>query len=371
MLSDLSCMKRALALARRGSGCTHPNPMVGAVVVKNGQIVSSGWHHKSGGDHAEVDALKKAGSEAKGSTLFVTLEPCSHYGKTPPCTKAIIDSGVKRLVYAMPDPNPDVKGHGSEELAQAGVTVEKGLLEEASEELNLSWSHWVKTKRPLVVLKMAVSMDCKIAPARGASAWISSEISRAQVQRMRRQYDAVLVGANTVEVDNPSLTNRTGQGAQPLRVIVDSDLHLYKGANVFKPLDIEQFGPSPVSLLVTSEAASFERRKEFELSGVDVQVFDDGKGRVDLNATIRMLGEKGIQGVLCEGGAKLATSLLEQGLVDRLILYQGSMIYGSRGVDLFTDTESAGISLQKGFKLVDARKIGPDARLVYDQLGIR
>jgi len=320
MLSDQSCMRRALALARKGSGLTFPNPLVGAVVAKNGQVVSSGWHRAAGQAHAEAEALELAGAEAEDATLFVTLEPCSHFGKTPPCTKAIIDSGIKKVVYAMSDPNPEVKGFGGDVLKQAGLEVEHGLLDDQAQELNKNWTHWVKTKRPLVALKMAVSMDGKIAPERGTSDWISSEISRAQVQRLRRHYDAVLVGAKTVEVDNPRLTNRTGKGAQPLKVIVDSGLALNKEAHVFKDSDNS-------SLMITSEKSSLESRKDFERAGVEVQVFDNGKGRVDLEAAIVSLGERGIQGVLCEGGASVATSLLEAGLVDRLILYQGSVIY--------------------------------------------
>ena len=203
-------MLRALALARFGSGTTKPNPMVGAIVVKDLETVGVGWHKKCGEDHAEVIALNIAAEKAKGATLYVTLEPCAHQGKTPPCVDAIIKAGISRVVYAMQDPNPNVKGSGGKILKEAGIEVERGVLRREASDLNFAWRHWIKTGKPFVLLKMAVSNDGKIAACLGEQTPITSSVSLAQVHRLRRQFDAILVGRGTIEIDNPKLTNRSG-----------------------------------------------------------------------------------------------------------------------------------------------------------------
>lgn len=240
-------MWRALALARRGSGFTRPNPLVGAVIVKEGRIVGQGWHQAAGGPHAEIHALKDAGAQARGATLYVTLEPCNHFGKTPPCTESIIAAGVSRVEVALRDANPNVKGQGIERLREAGIEVQFGLLADQARELNIAWTHWVTTGRPFVLAKLSLSIDGRTSYPDGSAKWLSSPISRVQVQRLRRYVDAVMVGSDTVLTDDPLLTNRSGRGDQPLRLIIDPCLETSPQAAVYRPLGLSQRGPAPSS----------------------------------------------------------------------------------------------------------------------------
>ncbi len=359
---ETSLMMRALALARRGGGFVAPNPMVGAVITNGGKLVGWGWHRRAGDVHAEIEALERAGSKARGGDLYVTLAPCNHFGRTPPCTEAILKAGISRVVAAIDDPNPQVKGGGLKYLHSQGIKTEVGLLGNQAAELNAGWIHWVRTKRPLVVLKLAISLDGKIAPANGQTQWLSGEVARAQVQRLRRTTQAILVGKNTVLKDNPRLTNRTGSGYRPLRVVVDSELEVAPSSHIYQAIDGLT---KPEALVVTTSRASFERRQVLELAGVEVSVLEKNDGQVDLEALLVMLGEKGIQTVLCEGGAELGTNLLRQRLCDRVLLYQCPMLIGKSGKSFFDF--AVGDSLQDaiGLELIWNRKVGRDGVSYY------
>jgi len=363
--SDSRFMMMALALARRGSGMTRPNPMVGAVVVRDGAVVGRGWHVRAGAKHAEVVALDEAGELAKGATLYVTLEPCNHFGKTPPCTERVIAAGLKRVVIALRDPNPKVKGGGVEKLRQSGIEVELGVMSGPGEELNLGWLHWVETGHPLVLLKLAVSLDGKIASATNESKWITSATARAQVHRLRRHADAILVGSQTVLSDNSRLTNRTGRGSQPLRVMLDSQLRVPTSLNIYSPLGLNQDGPSPILLVATTAKASFQSRKEAELAGAEVLVLEGKDQRVDLEALLRNLGERGIQTVLCEGGGELATALLTNNLVHRFLLYQSPILLGAEGKTFYTRKDIQSITEAQRLKLITFKRVGRDTLSIF------
>lgn len=354
-------MKRALALARRGSGFTKPNPMVGALLVKDGEVISEGWHHQAGQRHAERECLD--GVDASGATLYVTLEPCNHHGKTPPCTEAIIDSGVSSVVIGARDPNPHVKGRGAERLREAGIVVREGVLASEAEELNATWVHWIQTGRPMVALKLAATLDGYIAGPGNKRLNISSRVSFAQVQRLRRHFDAIMVGSGTVLADNPYLTNRSGRGAQPLRVIIDPRLETDCLANVYLPLQLEQQGPSPIATVATTSQSPFARRQEFALAGVDVEVWEDPNQKIDFASLLESLGKRGVQGVLCEGGATLASSLVSQGLVDRFFLYKAPKLLPDGGLKLFSSKVSC--QLEQDFELLRCQKVGSDGLLYY------
>ncbi|MCB0347000.1 MAG: bifunctional diaminohydroxyphosphoribosylaminopyrimidine deaminase/5-amino-6-(5-phosphoribosylamino)uracil reductase RibD [Bdellovibrionales bacterium] len=362
--SDTSLMDRALALARRGSGFTAPNPLVGAVVARDGEILGSGWHRKAGEAHAEIEALRAAGEKAKGATLYVTLEPCNHFGRTPPCTNAIVESGITKVFVAMRDPNPKVKGGGIAALRERGVEVDLGLLGERAIEMNRGWIHWAMTGRPFVLLKLAASLDGKVAASSGESKWISSLAARAHVQRLRRHVHAVLVGSGTVANDNPRLTNRTGKGPQPLRVIVDSTLRTDINANVYRPLGLGERGRSPICLIATTSRASYQRRRDLELAGVEIVSIEGDDGEVDLAGLVDHLGQLGIHSVMCEGGARLAAGLLQKGLVNRFMLYQGPVLLGTRGLSWFNGSEIEAMRDAPRLELMRSRTVGPDNMLL-------
>jgi diaminohydroxyphosphoribosylaminopyrimidine deaminase/5-amino-6-(5-phosphoribosylamino)uracil reductase len=365
---DLSMMRRALALARRGSGFVSPNPMVGSVVVRGQEIVGSGWHKTYGGPHAEIEALRESGDEAFGATMYVTLEPCNHHGLTPPCTEAIIGSGLKRVVIAMRDPNPKVAGKGIEKLMDSGIRVDVGLCQQKSEELNVSWIKSISEKRPFVIVKLAISLDGKIARADGSSKWISSTVSRAQVHRLRRHCDAIMVGAETVIVDNPELTNRSGKGRQPLRLVVDDRLRVSQFARVFKPLELNQKGFSPSTTVITTTKAGFGERSELEMAGAEIMVYEDQNGEIDFKTAFQKLSERGIQSILCEGGASLATSLVKSGLCDRLMLYVAPCLIGHAGRN-FLDMSRLGDDWQlaTNYKLSFVRKVAGDTLMCLER----
>lgn len=318
-------MKRALALAARAAGRTSPNPLVGAVVVNNGRIVGEGYHRQAGTPHAEVHALRQAGELARGATLYVNLEPCSHFGRTPPCCDAIIAAGISRVVTAMVDPNPLVAGRGLSRLADAGIAVECGIMEEPARELNEVFIKFITTGRPFVVMKSAISLDGKTATASGHSFWVTGEEARGQVHRLRNTYDAVMVGIGTVLADNPLLTTRLPageEGRDPIRVVVDSGLRLPPASRVINP-----DSSAPLLVATTSRAPS-DRRRELARLGVEVLVLPEQSGRVSLEHLMAALGERNITGVLLEGGATLNASALEAGLVDKLVVFIAPKLVG-------------------------------------------
>ncbi len=319
-------MRMALALAARGKGMTHPNPMVGAVVVKDDRVVGKGYHKGPYTPHAEVEALAQAGDAAKGSDLYVTLEPCNHQGRTPPCTEAIIRAGVRRVTIAAKDPNPHVRGGGAERLVEAGVEVRTGLMEREARRLNEAYEKLVLSGRPLVVVKMAATADGKVALRTGASRWITGEESRREVHRMRRGSDAVMVGRGTVEEDDPELTVRMvslGGARPPVRVVVDSRLSLPEDRRLAR-------GGEPKVMVASIPGHDRRKGERLRARGVEVLEVAEKEGRVDLGELLRLLGGMGVARLLVEGGPTLVGSLLEEGLADRLALFLAPRVLGDR-----------------------------------------
>ncbi len=321
---DVEYMCRALALATRARGRTSPNPLVGAVVVKGGEIVGEGYHQAAGGDHAEVLAINHAGTAARGGTLYVTLEPCVHYGRTPPCTKAIIQSGIAKVFAAHIDPNPEVRGKGIQELKKAGIRVHVGLCETEARRLNEIFIKHIRTGRPFVILKSAMSLDGKIATSTGESRWISSESSRLRGHEIRDAVDAILVGVNTVINDDPSLTTRLpGQdGRDPVRIIADSECRTPLEARV-----VNQDGDG-YAIIATTKRASKERITRLEAAGAKVLVVEEKESRVCLSSLMRSLGCRGITSVLIEGGAEINASAIRAGIVDKVMCFIAPKIIG-------------------------------------------
>ncbi len=325
---DRDMMALALHLAAKGRGHTSPNPMVGAVVVNRGTIVGQGSHRKVGGPHAEVIALSQAASRAKGGTLYVTLEPCSHLKKrTPPCVPLVIASGVRRVVVGMVDPNPQVKGRGVARLKRAGIRVEVGCCERDARQLNEAYLHWVQTGRPFTILKAGMTLDGRIATAGGESQWITDEAARKQAHGLRADVDAVLVGIGTVLRDNPRLTARpSGEVAvrQPLRIVVDSRLRIPLKAAVLEAQQIAH------TLLVTTNAAQSRKIATLKGRGVDVLVLPKTKNHVDLRALWTRLGQLGITSLLVEGGSELNAAVVRAGLAQRLMCFVAPLLLGGQ-----------------------------------------
>ncbi len=329
-------MREALELARNAEGRTSPNPMVGAVIVREGRIIAAGWHRKAGTPHAEVHALRMAGDLAKGATLYVTLEPCSHYGRTGPCAKAVAEAGIKRVVIAMKDPNPLVSGRGIAILEDAGIEVKCGVLEEEARKLNEVFLTWVPKKMPFVILKTAMTLDGKIATYMGESQWITSETSRLRVHEYRDIYDSILVGIGTVLRDDPSLTTRLPDrtGKNPIRVIVDSQARTPLTAKVVTD------GKARTIIAVT-EQAPLDRVKALQKAGAEVVMAGDGE-HVDLRTLMQKLGQMEICSVFVEGGGRINFSLLREGLVDKVYAFIAPKAIG--GSEALTPVEGEGFA---------------------------
>jgi diaminohydroxyphosphoribosylaminopyrimidine deaminase/5-amino-6-(5-phosphoribosylamino)uracil reductase len=323
-LQDEDYMREALRVAGFARGRTAPNPLVGAVIVKDGRIISEGWHRQAGTPHAEIHALRMAGDLAKGATLYVTLEPCSHYGRTGPCAKAIIEAGVSRVVVGMGDPNPLVAGRGIKMLQEAGIEVCLGVLQDEARELNEVFLKWIMTKMPFTVLKTAMSLDGRIATAAGQSQWITNEMSRQRGHRLRDIYDGIMVGIGTVLADDPSLTTRLpdGSGHNPVRIIVDSRARMPLTAKVVTD------GLAKTIVAVTNQAAE-PKVAALRAAGVEVLVVNEGQ-QVDLCRLMQLLGEAEIASVLVEGGGTLNFSLLQAGLVDRVYAFIAPLLIGGK-----------------------------------------
>ena len=319
-------MMRAIDLAKRATGKTAPNPLVGCVLVKDGVVVGEGWHEGPGLDHAEVAALKAAGDNAKDSTAYVTLEPCNHQGRTGPCSQALINAGVEEVIYALADPNPEAAG-GDETLRQAGIKVSGGLCEDEAKALNRFWLKRLETARPYVVAKFAASLDGKIATHTGDSKWITNKTSRTRAHDLRNEVDAIIVGANTVIADDPSLTARYDYEVvgEPLRIVLDSSARTSPGAKVF-----DRSGKG--ALLVTTSSAPESRLDKFCEHGVEVLVLDrDHDGRPDLSLLLDQLGARGINGVMVEGGSAILGGFFDAGLVDEVWAFIAPTIIGGNG----------------------------------------
>ncbi len=317
---DAIFMKRALFLARKAKGQTSPNPMVGAVIVKNGEIISEGYHKKAGLPHAEAEAINKAKKSLKGSTLYVNLEPCCHRDKkTPPCTDAIINSGISRVVIAMRDPNPKVAGKGIEILKNHGIEVTEGILEKEAQKLNEFYIKYITTKLPFVILKIAMTLDGKIATPEGESKWITSEKSRKLVHSIRSRVDALLSAYGTVLKDNPSFTARIKGGRNPLRVIIDPYLEIPLEYNVYSE-------PSRTLIVVNEIQRESKKARLLYEKGVELLFFSTEK--VDLNWLMEELGKRGITSVLIEGGSSLNSYALWSGVVDKIMIFIAPKIIG-------------------------------------------
>lgn len=320
---DEHYMRKAIRLAAKGAGRTSPNPMVGAVLVKNGVEVASGWHKAPGSEHAEVVAIRKAG-DAHGCDLYVNLEPCCHHSKrTPPCVPLIISSGVRRVVIGMTDPNPNVAGRGIRMLRDAGLEVDVGILENECKRLNAAFTKWVTSGLPFVTLKMAMTLDGKVADRKGKSRWISCEVSRRQVHRLRAHSDAVMVGIGTVRKDDPLLLPGMVKYVRaPLRIIVDSNASL--------PLDSKLVKTANASsvLVAVGENASRERIAALQGAGIEVLPLPIRSGLVDVTSLLAALGSRDVTSVLVEGGPRLASSLLDSNLVDRVLLFIAPIMLG-------------------------------------------
>lgn len=341
-LSKKELMYHALELANRARGRTSPNPMVGAVIEKNGEIVGKGYHKKTGTPHAEVHSIRDAGEQAKGSTMYVTLEPCCHWGRTPPCTKAIIEAGIKSVVVAMFDPNPRVSGKGIAELQEHGIDVQVGLLESEAEKLNEAYIKYVKTGLPFVIMKTAMSLDGKIATVSGDSKWISSKKSRKRVHEIRDSVDAICVGINTVLRDNPRLTTRLSnrECKDATRIVLDSKARIPLDARI---LHLDSLAPT---IIATTENASAEKLEQIKSTGAEVIVIPAFENRVDLSLLIKLLGKRNMLSVLIEGGGEINASALNFGVVDKVMYFIAPKIVGGltapspvggKGVDRICD----------------------------------
>lgn len=357
-MTDADYMRIALEIARYGEGRTSPNPMVGAVIVKNGRIVGTGWHRAAGTPHAEIHALNMAGDLAKGATLYVNLEPCAHYGRTGPCAEAIKAAGVARVVASLLDPNPKVAGKGGKLLAEAGIEFSVGCMAEEAAELNEVFLTWMTEKRPFVVMKTAMTLDGKIAAADGIPGRITGEESLAQVHLWRDMYDGIMVGSNTVKRDNPALTTRlTGVkknlGQNPCRIILDSMAKIPLTAHVLTD------NAAPTIVAVT-ERAPAERVKKIISVGGEVITAGDGE-RVDLPLLMRILAERNICSVLAEGGGTVNFALLEAGLVDKVQAFIAPKLLGGRTAPTPADGAGfAGVEAAVMLDKISVRQLGRD-----------
>ena len=358
--TDIQHMRNALDLASGGAGWVSPNPLVGCVLVRQGEIVGRGYHQRFGGPHAEIHALRDAGDRARGATLYVTLEPCCHTGKTPPCTDAILESQVERVIVAMRDPNPRVDGGGLSRLEKAGVGVTVGVCEAAARRLNEAFIKHITTRQPFVTSKSAITLDGKIATRSGSSRWITGEPARAVGHQMRHASDAIMVGIGTATQDNPQLTTRIpGRPvSNPLRVVVDSSLRLSPGARVADVAEDRR------TLVATTEQAPVTRAQALQERGVEViRLPAQSDGRVDLSKLCKALGKRGVASLLVEGGAALTTALLEQHLIDKMVFFVAPKIIGGDGVSVFgpcgVDSMEQALSLRE----LTSRSVGNDVML--------
>jgi diaminohydroxyphosphoribosylaminopyrimidine deaminase/5-amino-6-(5-phosphoribosylamino)uracil reductase len=359
---DEDFMRSAVDLARRGLGVAWPNPMVGAVVVADGAVVGEGWHEGPGTPHAEARALEAAGDRAVGGTLYVTLEPCNHQGRTPPCAPAVRDAGITRVVVALEDPNPIVDGRGLGFVRDSGIQVDQGVLAEEAGRLIAGYAKHVRSGLPFVTLKLAGSLDGRAAARDGSSRWITGEAARADVHRLRAASGAILVGVGTVLADDPALTVRLDghRGRAPARVVLDSRGRIPTTARV---LD----GSAP-TVIATTPASPPSSRRTWEDAGADVWVFEEAEEgwRVSLQAVLERLGKREVQDVLLEGGPTLAWSAVRDGLVDRLVLYLAPKLVGGGGPGILEGQGIGTIAQALPLTLAEVSRIGEDLKVVAD-----
>ena len=354
-------MKIALSLAAKGKGLTSPNPMVGAAIVKKEKIVGSGFHSKAGTPHAEIIALENAGEKAKGSTLFINLEPCVHFGKTPPCCEEVIKSGIRKVIVAMKDPNPLVDGSGIKKLKNYGIEVVLGIMEKEARELNEAFIKSIKTKTPFVIMKSAMSLDGRIATRSGKSKWITGKESRRYVQELRAKVDGIMVGIGTVLKDNPRLTLRTGKIKRtlPAKIVIDSSLKI--------PIKAKLFSSEPTTkvIIAATNKASRKKIESLRKTGIDIIQTEANKGKGNLKKLTRELYKKGIMTILLEGGSELNASAIREGIVDKVFYFYAPILIGGSdakgmmggdGVDTIQDAKKIDIK--------EVKRIGKDLLVI-------
>jgi diaminohydroxyphosphoribosylaminopyrimidine deaminase/5-amino-6-(5-phosphoribosylamino)uracil reductase len=330
-MDDKHFMQMALDLAVKGEGFTSPNPMVGAVVVKNGKVVGSGFHETVGGPHAEVNAIGAAGRQAAGATLYVTLEPCNHTGRTPPCTEKILSAGISRVVVAMPDPNQHVAGGGSEYLKQHGLKVATGVCEQQARQQNEAFIKYITTAKPFVIAKCAATLDGRIATRTGDSKWVTGEAARRHVHRLRHAVDAIMVGINTVDKDDPSLTTRLEdrQAKDPIRIILDTHLSIEPHARVL------QQDSAVDTILVAGQGVKQNKKTVLEKAGARVIEAPLKNSRIDLAALMQQLGAMEICSLLVEGGSRVLASAFQAGIIDKIqFFYAPKVLGGDDGIPI-------------------------------------
>lgn len=338
---DIKFMKRALELAQKGIGYTKPNPLVGAVIVKDGRIIAEGYHQLYGSHHAEINAFMNASEDVSGATMYVTLEPCSHYGKTPPCAKAIVEKGIKEVVIGLKDPNPLVAGEGIKILENNGIKVTTGIMAEEGRKLNEIFLKYITTKLPFGILKTAMTLDGKIATGIGDSKWITNELSRQHVHELRHRVSGIMVGIGTVLADNPELTARLKdrEVVDPVRIIVDSNAQISLDAKVLN------LNSKAKTIIATTEKANKQKLNSLKEKGAEIIITPLKNNRVDLSFLMQRLGELAIDSVLIEGGAALNFSALDEGIVDKVISFIAPKIIG--GTSSKTPVGGEGISYIK------------------------
>lgn len=359
-MTDEFYMKRALKLAKKGEGRVSPNPMVGAVIVKEGRIIGEGYHREFGGNHAEINAINNASESIEGATLYVTLEPCSHYGKTPPCADRIVEVKLKRVVIGTVDPSPLVSGRGIEILKRHGIETKIGILEEECRNINETFFKFIRTRIPFITLKFAQTIDGRIATSTGHSKWISSEPSLKFAHKLRSLHDGIMVGAGTVLKDDPELTVRRVRGRNPVRIVVDSTLRIPVNAPILKNQERAK------TIIATTHRCDKDKLSQMTDAGIEVLIIDtDDKRRVDLKKLLIELGKKEISSILVEGGSEIITSFLKEKIADRLVIITAPKITG-KGTDAVGDLgikrmdDSIRLSVKKVFRkgddiIIDAR----------------
>ena len=364
-MTDQNYMLQAIQLAKQGEGWTNPNPMVGAVIVKNGRIIGKGYHKKCGELHAERNAIASLTESAEGATIYVTLEPCCHYGKTPPCTEAIIEQKIKRVVIGSRDPNPKVSGKGIKMLQEAGIEVIEDFMRKECDRLNPVFFHYITTKTPYVVMKYAMTLDGKIATKTGASKWITGEAARAEVQHMRHRYMGIMAGIGTVLADDPMLNVRVEGWKSPIRILCDSGLRI--------PLDgqiVKSAGKYRTIVAYADSENTEAKRKRLHEMGVETICCPDENNQVDLKKLMKYLGEEGIDSILLEGGGTLNDSALRAGIVQEVQAFIAPKLFG--GMNSKTPVEGIGVRFPSEavkLKCTDICQIGEDIRITCQVCG--
>ena len=364
-MTDQNYMLQAIQLAKQGEGWTNPNPMVGAVIVKNGRIIGKGYHKKCGELHAERNAIASLTESAEGATIYVTLEPCCHYGKTPPCTEAIIEQKIKRVVIGSRDPNPKVSGKGIKMLQEAGIEVIEDFMRKECDRLNPVFFHYITTKTPYVVMKYAMTLDGKIATKTGASKWITGEEARAEVQHMRHRYMGIMAGIGTVLADDPMLNVRVEGWKSPIRILCDSGLRI--------PLDgqiVKSAGKYRTIVAYADSENTEAKRKRLHEMGVETICCPDENNQVDLKKLMKYLGEEGIDSILLEGGGTLNDSALRAGIVQEVQAFIAPKLFG--GMNSKTPVEGTGVRFPSEavkLKCTDICQIGEDIRITCQVCG--